>query len=69
MEAMIRRQQQRLREENKQTAFELRGRPVNQEKIDRYKRDHAVKDDDEAYQTMEGAGKSLSFSSTITARY
>jgi hypothetical protein len=41
MEAMIRIQQKRELE-NKRTGFRVRKRPVNPEKIKRYKRDHPV---------------------------
>jgi hypothetical protein len=37
---MIQKQEERSEAENKETAFELRGRLVEQRKIDRYKKDH-----------------------------
>lgn len=37
---MIRKREERQAESNKQTAFRIRGRPVNEEKIERYIRDH-----------------------------
>jgi hypothetical protein len=40
MEAMIWKREERQSESNKQTAFRLRGRPVNEMKIERYVRDH-----------------------------
>jgi hypothetical protein len=40
MEAMIRKRQERESESNKKTAFRIRGRPVDEEKIERYMRDH-----------------------------
>jgi hypothetical protein len=40
MEAMIRKQKEREDDQGKDTAFMLRGRLVDQAKIDRYKRDH-----------------------------
>jgi hypothetical protein len=40
MEAMIWKREERQSESNKQTAFRLRGRPVNERKIERYVRDH-----------------------------
>lgn len=40
MKAIIRKQQQRLVEDNKQTAFRVRKRPVTQGKINRYIAEH-----------------------------
>jgi hypothetical protein len=42
---MIRKQKQREAGEGKETAFNLRGRPVDQSKIERYKRDHGIDED------------------------
>jgi len=40
MEAMIRIRRERKTTSNKETLFFLRGRPVNEEKIDRYEKEH-----------------------------
>jgi hypothetical protein len=42
MEIMLKKQKERQVESSKETAFILRGRPVDQAKIDRYKKDHAT---------------------------
>lgn len=42
MEVIIRKQQKRLLEENKRSAFRVRKRPVPQEKINRYMKEHGV---------------------------
>ncbi len=42
---MIRKQKEREIEQRKETAFMLRGRPVDQAKIDRYIRDHDIDED------------------------
>jgi hypothetical protein len=41
MQAIVRKQQERDAE-NKSTAFRVRGRPVNPEKINRYMKDHPM---------------------------
>lgn len=46
MEAMIRIRQERKMTDNKETAFLLRGRPVNDAKIDRYEKEHGDMDVD-----------------------
>lgn len=60
MEAMIKKRQERESESNKQTAFRIRGRPVNEEKIERYMRDHpkqlATDDDIDMERDMSPAG-------------
>jgi hypothetical protein len=43
MEAIIRKQQKRRSESNKRSAFRIRGRPVNPERIDRYIREHPIR--------------------------
>ena len=45
MMGMIRKQKEREAGEGKETAFNLRGRPVDQSKIERYKRDHGIDED------------------------
>jgi hypothetical protein len=49
MEAMIRKQQIRTQQSNgkKRSAFRIRGRPVNPEKINRYIKEHLTCADDE----------------------
>jgi hypothetical protein len=42
MEAMIRKQRKRMSENNKRSAFRVRKRPVPQEKINRYVKEHGV---------------------------
>ena len=45
MMGMIRKQKEREADEGKQTDFKLWGRPVDQNKIERYKRDHEIDED------------------------
>jgi hypothetical protein len=42
MEVIIRKQQKRLLEENKRSAFRVRKRPVPPEKINRYIKEHGI---------------------------
>lgn len=45
MEVIIRKQQKRLTESNKQSAFRVRKRPVPAEKISRYIKEHGIEPD------------------------
>jgi hypothetical protein len=45
MIGMIRKQKEREAGEGKQTDFKLWGRPVDQSKIERYKKDHGIDED------------------------
>jgi hypothetical protein len=45
MIGMIRKQKEREAGEGKQTDFKLWGRPIDQSKIERYKRDHGIDED------------------------
>jgi hypothetical protein len=73
MEAMISKRQERQSESNKQTTFRIRGRPVNEEKIERYMRDHpkqlATDDDIDMERNMSPAGMILSFVRLIYINY
>ena len=57
---MIRKRQERESESNKLTAFRIRGRLVNEEKIERFMRDHpkqlATDDDVDMDRNMSPAG-------------
>jgi hypothetical protein len=70
MEAMIRKQKEREEEQGKDTAFMLRGRPVDQAKIDRYKRDHGIDADvimgEDAIQPGIESPTDLTFSESLT---
>ena len=61
---MIRKRQERQSGSNKQTAFRIRGGPVNEEKIERYMRDHpkqlAIDDDIDMDRNVSPAGVILS---------
>jgi hypothetical protein len=55
MEAMIRKQRKRLLESNKQSAFRVRGRTINPQKITRYIKEHPVQPFDEGIgRNMDG---------------
>ena len=58
---MIRKQKEREQEENKQSAFRLRGQEVNPEKIKRYLRDHPrpsnTDEDGDVNMDVNSAGK------------
>lgn len=45
MIGMIQKQKEREAGEGKQTGFKLWGRPVDQSRIERYKRDHGINED------------------------
>jgi hypothetical protein len=65
MLGMIRKREERQSKSNKETAFRIRGRPVNVEKIERYTRDHprqfASDNDIGMDQNMDPAGMIHSF--------
>jgi hypothetical protein len=70
---MVRKRQERQSGSNKQTAFRIRGRPVNDEKIERYMRDHpkqfATDDDIDMDRNTNPAGMILSFARLIWMSY
>lgn len=55
---MIRKQKERKEEQDKETTFILRGRPVDQAKIERYKRDRGIDEDVEMDLGRSPAGMS-----------
>jgi hypothetical protein len=60
MEAMIRKQKERAMASNKASAFRVRKRPVNQEKINRYINEHPKRsgsnDDSDVEFNIDSAG-------------
>jgi hypothetical protein len=59
MEAMIMKQQKRLLESNKRSAFRVRNRPVPSEKISRYIKEHDIEPAATNYGTDIGGNTGL----------